>query len=95
MFSSNKACFRTPSNLGVCFGSRAGQGEPEPASLAGRALDANPTALLFHVVLGDGEADAAQFDTPVQGTLELVQNANGFKGELVTLLERIVARIKD
>jgi hypothetical protein len=41
------------------------------------------------------EADAAQFDTPVQGTLEPVQKANGLKRELVTLLDRIVARIKD
>jgi len=41
------------------------------------------------------EADAAQFDTPVQGTLELGQKANSLKRELVTLLERILARVKD
>lgn len=40
------------------------------------------------------EADAAQFDTPVQGTLELVQKANYLKRELVMLLEGIVGRIK-
>ncbi len=40
------------------------------------------------------EADAAQFDAPVQGTLELVQKANYLKRELVMLLERIVGRIK-
>jgi cell division septum initiation protein DivIVA len=41
------------------------------------------------------EADAAQFDTPVQGTLELVQKANSLKWDLATLLESIVARVKD
>lgn len=40
------------------------------------------------------EANAAQFDAPVQGTLELVQKANRLKCELVVLLEGIVARIK-
>ena len=40
------------------------------------------------------EADAAQFDTPVQGTLELVQKANRLKRELVVLLEGMAARIK-
>jgi uncharacterized protein YigA (DUF484 family) len=40
------------------------------------------------------EADAAQFDTLVQGTLELVQKANRLKRELVVLLEGIAARIK-
>lgn len=40
------------------------------------------------------EADAAQFDTPVQGTLELGQKANRLKHELVVLLESIAARIK-
>ena len=40
------------------------------------------------------EADAAQFDTPVPGALELVQKANRLKRELVGLLEGIAARIK-
>jgi cell division septum initiation protein DivIVA len=40
------------------------------------------------------EADAAQFDIPVQGTLELVQKVNRLKHELVVLLEGIAARIK-
>ncbi len=40
------------------------------------------------------EADAAQFDTPVQGTLELSRKAERLKRELATLLEGIVARIK-
>ena len=40
------------------------------------------------------EADAAQFDTAAQGTLELVQKANRLKRELVVLLEGITARIK-
>jgi cell division septum initiation protein DivIVA len=40
------------------------------------------------------EADAAQFDTPVQGTLELSRRADELRRELVTLLERIVARVK-
>ena len=40
------------------------------------------------------EADAEQFDTPVQGTLELLQKANRLKRELVVLLEGIAARIK-
>jgi len=40
------------------------------------------------------EAEAAQFDTPVPATLELAQKANRLKGELVTLLEGIVARVK-
>lgn len=41
------------------------------------------------------EADAAQFDTPVQGTLELVEKVNSLKRELVTLLESIMARVKE
>lgn len=40
------------------------------------------------------EAEAAQFDTPLQTTLELGQKANRLKTELVTLLEGIVARVK-
>jgi cell division septum initiation protein DivIVA len=40
------------------------------------------------------EADAAQFDIPVQNTLELVQKANRLKRELVVLVEGIAARIK-
>lgn len=40
------------------------------------------------------ETKAAQFDVPAQGTLELAQKANRLKGELVTLLEGIVARVK-
>ncbi len=41
------------------------------------------------------EADAAQFDTPVQGTLELIGKANSLKRELVALLEKILARFRD
>lgn len=40
------------------------------------------------------EADAAQFDTPVQGALELSRKADELRRELVTLLERIMARVK-
>ncbi len=40
------------------------------------------------------EADAAQFDIPVQGTFELVRKANRLERELVVLLEGIAARIK-
>jgi len=39
------------------------------------------------------EADAAEFDTPVQRALEL-SKANGLKHDLVVLLERLVARVK-
>jgi hypothetical protein len=40
------------------------------------------------------EADAAQYDTPVQGTLELIQKANRRKRKLVVLQEGVAARIK-
>lgn len=40
------------------------------------------------------EANAAHFDTPVQGTLELAQKANDLRRDLVTLLEEVVVRIK-
>lgn len=38
------------------------------------------------------EADAAQYDTPVQGTLELSRKANDLKRNFITLLGRILAR---
>lgn len=41
------------------------------------------------------EVQAAQFDTPVQGTLELSRKANDLKRELVNLLERILARVRE
>ncbi len=40
------------------------------------------------------EADAAQFDIPAQGALELVQKANGVRGELASVLGRLLARVK-
>jgi cell division septum initiation protein DivIVA len=40
------------------------------------------------------EADAAQFGIPVQGTLELARKAERLKRDLVTLLEKILARVK-
>ena len=40
------------------------------------------------------EADAAQFDTPVQGTLELSRKANGLRSDLVMLLEQLMTRVK-
>ncbi len=47
----------------------------------------------LHERIGALEADAAQFDTPVQGALELNQKVNRLRRELVTLLERIVTRV--
>jgi cell division septum initiation protein DivIVA len=41
------------------------------------------------------EANAAQFDTPVQGTLELSRKADDLKRELVALLEKIPVRVRD
>jgi len=40
------------------------------------------------------EADAAQFDTPVQGTLELSRKADELRRELVTLLEGLAAHVR-
>lgn len=40
------------------------------------------------------EAQAAQFDTPAQGTLELAQKANGVKNQLTARLEQLLARVK-
>ncbi len=40
------------------------------------------------------EADAAQFDTAAPGVLELSRKADELRRELVTLLERIMARVK-
>ncbi len=41
------------------------------------------------------EADAAQFDVPAQGTLELAQKANELKRDLVALLAGILARVRE
>ena len=40
------------------------------------------------------EADAAQFDIPAQGALELARKANGVRGELALVLEGLLARVK-
>jgi hypothetical protein len=40
------------------------------------------------------EADAAQFDTPLQGTLELSRKADELRRELAALLERVLARVR-
>ena len=40
------------------------------------------------------EADAAQFDVPAQGTLELSHKANVLKNDLITALERLLARVR-
>lgn len=40
------------------------------------------------------EADAAQFDMPVQGTLELSRRAERIKHELVALLGQIATRVR-
>lgn len=40
------------------------------------------------------EAEAAQFDIPAQGTLELAGKANVVKGQLTTLLELVLARVR-
>jgi len=39
------------------------------------------------------EADAAQYDTPTQGTLELARKAERLRRELATLLEGLAARV--
>jgi hypothetical protein len=39
------------------------------------------------------EANAAQFDTPAQGTLELARKAERLRRELATLLEGLAARV--
>jgi len=39
------------------------------------------------------EADAAQYDAPVQGTLELARKAERLRRELATLLEGLAARV--
>lgn len=44
--------------------------------------------------LGALETDAAQFDAPTQGVLELNQRAAEMRRELVELLEKIPERIK-
>jgi hypothetical protein len=40
------------------------------------------------------EADAAQFDTPLQGTLELSRKADELRRELAALLERVLVRVR-
>ncbi len=40
------------------------------------------------------EADAAQFDTAARGMLELSQKADELRRELATLLEQVLARVK-
>ena len=44
--------------------------------------------------LEDLEADAAEFDSSAQGTLELSLKAAGLKRELITLPERLRTRIE-
>jgi len=43
--------------------------------------------------LGTLEADAAEFDGPMQSALELSRKADGLKSELVAMLEQLRTRI--
>lgn len=63
-----------------------------------RELDEIEGLVEYHRTLQErleaAEDDAAQFDTPVQGTLELSRKADELRRELAALLEQVLARVK-